>query len=70
MGMDLVKVGKAAGAVLLAFGGVALLLSLFRLDGTGIAVGLVLGLYGVGVLLLTGVYEEVKALREEMERLR
>ncbi|ULR39737.1 hypothetical protein [Thermus sp. NEB1569] len=52
--------GKAVGST----GLVVALVSLFRLDGTGVGVGLMLALYGLALLLVAAVYGELRAIRE------
>lgn len=56
----------AKGVVVL--GGLVLLLSLLRLDGTGVGVGLMLSLYGVGLFLLAGIRAELQAVRALLAR--
>ncbi|MEN2981419.1 MAG: hypothetical protein ABDH20_02085 [Thermus sp.] len=40
------------------------LLSLIRLDGGGLAVGVLLGIYGLALSILVEMYREVRATRE------
>ncbi|WP_114313596.1 hypothetical protein [Thermus caldifontis] len=55
-------VGRGIGFL----GAAIALLSLFRLDGTGLGLGLILGLYGFGIALLGHIYAELKAIRAYM----
>lgn len=65
---DLERAGNVAGRVVGVLGFVVLLLSLFRLDGAGVGLGVMLSLYGLGLLLLSGIYGELKAVREALRR--
>ncbi|MDM7324648.1 MAG: hypothetical protein P3W93_006650 [Thermus sp.] len=61
--MSVERVAHLVGKVLSILAVVVILLSSFRLDGTGLGLGLILGLYGFGVILLGGIYGELKAIR-------
>ena len=66
---DLERLGQISGKGVAALGLFLGVLSLVRLDGTGVGVGLMLVLYGLGLTLLAGVYGELKAARAALERL-
>ncbi|GLV48729.1 MULTISPECIES: hypothetical protein [unclassified Thermus] len=64
--MNLERLGSLAGKGVGVLGLLVLLLSLIRLDGAGVGLGVMLTLYGLGLLLLSGVYGELKAVREAL----
>ncbi len=66
---DLERLGQISGKGVVALGLVLSVLSLARLDGTGVGVGVMLLLYGLGLTLLSGVYGELRRAREALERL-
>ncbi|MGC8877071.1 hypothetical protein [Thermus sp.] len=68
--MDLERWGGVLGKGVAVLGLFLFLLSLFRLDGTGVGAGLMVFLYGVGLLLLSGVYGELRAVRELLEEVK
>lgn len=64
--MRLEKVADVVGKGLAVLGLLVVLLSLFRLDGTGVGLGLMLGLYGLLVGLLGAIYGELKGIKERL----
>lgn len=62
--MRLERLGRMVGIGALGLGGVITLFSLIRLDGGGLAVGVLLGIYGLALFVLVEMYREVRATRE------
>jgi len=62
--MDMGALGHIAGKVVGGLGLLVAAVSLVRLDGTGMGVGGMLVLYGLGLSLLAGVYRELRATRD------
>lgn len=65
--MRLDRAADVIGKGLAVLGLVVALLSLFRLDGTGVGLGLMLGLYGLLVGLLGAIYRELVGIRQHLE---
>jgi hypothetical protein len=65
---DLERLGQTLGKGVMVLGIVLGVFSLARLDGTGLGVGVMLLLYGLGLTLLAGVYGELRAVRAALER--